>query len=47
LVLVAIALYAVSIVVSPVDEALAMLLHWTDSFLFGLIAGIPLVFGGG
>jgi membrane protease YdiL (CAAX protease family) len=27
--------------------SLAMLLHWTGSFLFGLIAGLPLVFGGG
>jgi uncharacterized protein len=26
---------------------LAMLLHWAGSFLLGLIAGIPLVFGGG
>jgi hypothetical protein len=26
---------------------LAMLLHWTGSFLLGLIAGIPLIFGGG
>jgi hypothetical protein len=41
LVLVAIAVYAVGSV------TLAMLLHWTGSFLLGLIAGIPLVFGGG
>ncbi len=26
---------------------LSMLLHWTGSFLLGLIAGIPLIFGGG
>src|SRR3712207_2739458 len=26
---------------------LAMLLHWAGNFLLGLIAGIPLVFGGG
>jgi membrane protease YdiL (CAAX protease family) len=26
---------------------LAMILHWTGSFLFGLIAGIPLIFGSG
>jgi membrane protease YdiL (CAAX protease family) len=25
---------------------LSMLFHWTGSFLFGLIAGIPLIFGG-
>jgi membrane protease YdiL (CAAX protease family) len=26
---------------------LAMILHWVGNYLFGLIAGIPLIFGGG
>lgn len=40
--------FAFALLGGPVGSVwLAMLLHWTGSWLFGLIAGIPLIFGGG
>lgn len=39
---------AFALLAGPVGSVwMSMLLHWTGSWLLGLIAGIPLVFGGG